>query len=247
MSTDYNSQAKNWKRNEPIYPSDFLARPVVFDLFKKIGKNKVVLDVACGEGYFSRKMAPIAKKIIAFDNSEGMIEAAKEQNFEYKQKIDYRVADMNNLSFIPSASIDICICNFVLHYLHPDRYPIFFKEIRRVLRKGGKLILCGPHPYYYPGNTIGGTMSIKGSKNFDYLKSRGKYFQGTIRTIYGQFLKVGFYHALLGDYLNSLSDSGLKLEKYIEPSVKKSLLKKFKKLNKLEETPIYIVLQAVKS
>jgi len=48
------------------------------------------------------------------------------------------------------------------------------------------------------------------------------------------------------DYLNSISNSGLKLEKFIEPLTKKSLLSKYKKLNKLDESPIYLVLQASK-
>jgi 2-polyprenyl-3-methyl-5-hydroxy-6-metoxy-1,4-benzoquinol methylase len=244
--TNYNSQASNWKRNKSMYPSDFIARPVVFDLFKKIGKNKIVLDVACGEGYFSRKMALIAKEIIAFDNSTQMIKLAKEQNSIDKYKINYIVADMTDINFLKKSSIDICICNFVVHYLRPDQYFDFFKNIEKILKPGGKLILSGPHPYFYLQNTIGGTMKYKNIKNFDYIKSRGEYFSGTIRTINNNLLNIGLYHSTMEDYLGSIINSGLKMEKFIELSAKQSLLKEYKKIGQLNNSPIYMVLQASK-
>jgi len=247
MPTDYNKQANSWIRNEPIYPSDFIARPVVLNMLKKIGKGKVVLDVGCGEGYFSRKMAKIAKKVIAFDNSAGMIFLAKKQNLVDKYNIDYCVGDMNDMSFIANSSVDICVCNFVINYLHHKKYQNFFRNIERVLRPQGSLVLCGTHPCFYLKNTIGGVMNYKGLRDYDYIKSRGKYFHGTIKTIYGTLLKVGIYHSTLEDYLKAISDAGLKLDKFIEPPTKKSLLaKNYNNLDKLDESPIYMVIQAVK-
>lgn len=245
-TTNYDNQAGNWKRNKAMYPSDFIVRPIVFDLFKKLGKNKIVLDIGCGEGYFSRKMAPIAKKIIAFDNSKKMIDLAIEQNLIDKYNIDYKVADMMDMGFVKSSSVDVCICNLSLHYNSPDKYLDFFKNIKRILRPRGKIILSSPHPYYYFSNMLGGVVKYNDITKFDYIKSRGKYFSGTIRTITGEFLHVGVCHATMEDYLNSIADAGLKLEKFIEPPITKGLLKEYKNIGKIDELPTYIILQASK-
>jgi SAM-dependent methyltransferase len=247
FKTDYNNQANNWKRDEAICPSDFFARPVAFDLFKEIGEGKIVVDIGCGEGYFSRKMAKIARKVIAFDNSKKMIEVAKVQNEVNKQNIEYSVADMMDMNFIEDSSVDICLCNFVVHYIHPDKFTELFKSIERILKPGGRLILCGPHPYGYVNNNIGGIMLYDDGQKRNYIDDRGKYFHLTIKTTKNTELKVGLHWATLSDYLKSIFDAGFKLEKFIEPVPKKEILEReYANLGPVDETPVYMILQALK-
>ena len=64
MSTDYDQQAKRWKRDKPQRLSDFVARPKVMEIFKEYTLGNVVLDAGCEEGYLHSKIATISKKVI---------------------------------------------------------------------------------------------------------------------------------------------------------------------------------------
>lgn len=57
-----------------------------------------VLDIACGNGFASRKLSGMRAKVTAFDFSGAMIEAAKSVQSEANQKIDYRQLDATDSS-----------------------------------------------------------------------------------------------------------------------------------------------------
>ena len=52
-----------------------------------------VLDIACGNGCFSRRLATLGATVLAFDFSEAFVECAKARTTEHGDWIDYRVLD----------------------------------------------------------------------------------------------------------------------------------------------------------
>ena len=82
MKTDdlYNSHADKWARMEPVSLSDFTGRPAVLQMCEPIIAADI-LDLGCGEGYFSRLLlTKDPRSIIGIDISEEMIKSANLQN-----------------------------------------------------------------------------------------------------------------------------------------------------------------------
>src|SRR5580693_784091 len=99
----------------------------------------VIADLGAGEGTFSQLLARRAKRVIAVDNSEKMVEygaglAAKHgvENLEYRQ------GDLEALP-IDDQSIDVAFFSQALHHSrHPERAV---GEAWRILRPGGRIVV----------------------------------------------------------------------------------------------------------
>ena len=73
MSTDYDAVAKEYKRSKLAPWRTYMER---YSLLKLLGKvrGKSVLDLACGEGFYSRLVRERgAARVVGVDLSSGMI------------------------------------------------------------------------------------------------------------------------------------------------------------------------------
>ncbi len=61
------------------------------DRFLSAKAGEKILDIACGNGIYSRKLAGIGANVTAFDYSENMIMHARKRSADYIEKIDFRV------------------------------------------------------------------------------------------------------------------------------------------------------------
>lgn len=107
--------------------------------------NQTVLDIACGSGYGTQIMALSAAKVYGVDNSQAAIEYAK-NNFAGRN-IDYLVGNCENIP-LRDASVDIIVSFETIEHL--ENPAIFLKEIKRVLKPNGKLIISTPNDKVYP-------------------------------------------------------------------------------------------------
>src|ERR1041385_6021430 len=55
--------------------------------------DETVLDIACGNGLFARRMAEAGAQVFAFDFSARLIERALARNGDYTGRIEYHVLD----------------------------------------------------------------------------------------------------------------------------------------------------------
>ena len=55
-----------------------------------------MLDVACGNGNFARRMAELGADVVGFDVSEKMIERAKARGSDGPGRTEYRVIDASD-------------------------------------------------------------------------------------------------------------------------------------------------------
>lgn len=106
--------------------------------------GKKVLDAACGEGYGSFLLAKKASLLIGVDIDKSTIQhAEKKYNRPNLQFID---ADVQHLPF-PDEMFDIVVSFETLEHV-PDHHT-FIKEIKRVLKNDGLLILSTPDKQHY--------------------------------------------------------------------------------------------------
>lgn len=98
-----------------------------------------LLDVGCGPGMLSRRLARTGCRVIGVDYNPRMIAHARAQPVS---GVRFLRMNAERLSFA-EGSFDGVVCSNLLYYV-PDPARVL-GQIRRVLRAGGRLTLTGPH------------------------------------------------------------------------------------------------------
>lgn len=115
-----------------------------YALAKNYIENKIVLDIACGEGYGSNLMSEKASFVYGVDID---LETISKASCKYKK---------NNIKFLKGStsdipleenSIDIVVSFETLE--HHDKHDEMMVEIKRVLKPNGILIISSPDKLYY--------------------------------------------------------------------------------------------------
>lgn len=105
------------------------------------------LEIGAGTGFFSLNLrqAGVMDEVHVTDISAGMVEAARRNAARLGFEIDGRVADAERLPY-DDASFDLVVGHAVIHHI-PD-VELAFREMLRVLRPGGRLVICGEPTRY---------------------------------------------------------------------------------------------------
>lgn len=102
-------------------------------------RNKTILDLGSGTGFLSREIAKMSKDVYALDISQAMINKMKILNKKYKINNLYPLkGDAHNLPFMEN-TFDLIFTRLTLH--HFKDIDLVLKEIKRVLKKNGELII----------------------------------------------------------------------------------------------------------
>jgi len=105
-------------------------------------KGEIVLDLACGTGFFSREYFKKGAKVIGADIGSELIKLAKENS---PQGIEYQISSADKLSLKNNSVDKITI---VLAIQNIADAQAVFKECQRVLKPGGALFLVLNHPAF---------------------------------------------------------------------------------------------------
>lgn len=132
----YDSWAPFYDENSQNNPVIIKDHPIIIELLEPgIDSESIGLDLGCGTGILTSKIASMVKKIIGLDISKEMIakvQAKKERNTIFK------VADISKKLNFPDESFDFVISSSTL--CHIENLVRVYKEIYRVLKKGGVFI-----------------------------------------------------------------------------------------------------------
>ncbi|MBC7300903.1 MULTISPECIES: class I SAM-dependent methyltransferase [Nocardia] len=128
-------------------------RPAVLDLLGEL-TERVVLDAGCGPGLYVTDLLARGAHVIAIDASASMIDLARRHA---AGQITLRQHDLTQpLYWLSNNTVDIVLLALVIHYID-DRIALL-RELHRVLRPGGHLIVSTSHP------------------TADWLTAEGSYF-----------------------------------------------------------------------
>jgi ubiquinone/menaquinone biosynthesis C-methylase UbiE len=108
----------------------------------KLREAKSVLDIGCGTGNLALEIVkglPSDGYVIGIDAGEKMVTLAKNKLQEKQMPIQFLRVSAENISF--KDGVFDCVFNvFLLHHLPMELKIAAFKEMYRVLKKGGELV-----------------------------------------------------------------------------------------------------------
>ena len=102
-----------------------------------------VLDVACGTGYFARLIAERVGPgglVVGIDASPEMITYARRKAVQLGN-CKFQLATAEALPF-PEDHFDVVVSSLAMHHLPDDLQVVAFREMRRVLRPRGALLVA---------------------------------------------------------------------------------------------------------
>ncbi len=108
-----------------------------------------VLDVGCGNGVMTRRLAALGAHITGIDYSERFIERARARTTPHDERIDYQVVDATDedqLLALGESAFDALVCNMVIMDM-PVIDPLLHAA-RRLLAANGRFIFAVLHPAF---------------------------------------------------------------------------------------------------
>jgi len=107
----------------------------------------VMADLGAGEGTISQLMAQRAKKVIAIDNSEKMVEFGSELAKTHGiRNLEYRLGELEDVP-IRSGTVDLAFLSQALHHArHPERA---MTEAWRILKPGGRILILDLNRHHF--------------------------------------------------------------------------------------------------
>jgi len=144
---------------------------------KELIKGKVVLDIACGEGYGADILSVNAEKVFGVDIDADTIEHAK--NTYKKENIDFIKGSTDSIP-LPDDSVDVVISYETIEHIDEESQKRFLNEIKRVLKKDGLLIISTPDKINYSDRYAHtNEFHLKEFKKEEFILFLNNYFANT--------------------------------------------------------------------
>lgn len=157
-----------WVDNAPFWDehmgeegNDFHQRLVVptVERLLELQPGWRVLEIACGNGNFSRRMATRGAEVVAFDVSDTFIQRARQRTADHAGHITYQVLDAGDevaLRALGERAFDAAVCNMALMDM-PAIEPLF-AALSRLLKPQGRFVFSLMHPCF---NSAGLTRMVE--------------------------------------------------------------------------------------
>ena len=120
---------------------DEVETELAFSLFTPVWGSRV-LDVGCGTGNFSIKLACRGMEVLGVDVSRPMLKEAREKvkKMDEELKISFRQMDAKDLDF-PDGSFDHAFSMATIEFVPDEDKEKFVQEMLRIVKPGGRVLI----------------------------------------------------------------------------------------------------------
>ncbi|MDD4135938.1 MAG: class I SAM-dependent methyltransferase [Candidatus Shapirobacteria bacterium] len=189
-------------------PHTFLINPLMTSSLPK-EKDSTVLDLGCGNGYWTKLLAKKYKKVVGIDNSQNLIQIAKSKR--QLTNIEYKLVEIETGFPFNNDYFDLVFSNMVIHYI--KNINKLAKDLYRIIKPNGLIILSFAHPIF------------ESTKN-PYLKStktRTPYKTSTL----GGSAELTLQYESLDSIIKKFLNSGFKLLQQKDAFIPADLAEKY--------------------
>jgi ubiquinone/menaquinone biosynthesis C-methylase UbiE len=197
-----------------------------------------VLEIACGNGEFARRMSELRAHVLATDFSEGMLERARSHGGD----VEYRLADATDeeqlLDLAPPGSFDAVVSNMAI--MDMETIEPMVAAASRLLKPRGRFVFSTLHPAFNSGDvrpTV--ELDLEGDVTEVYsikVSSYGRSFSSKGVAMPDQPVQQWYFHRPLWMILEPFFRHGFVLDGLEEPLVTDSDRQR-------RETPTYVFTQ----
>jgi len=183
----YGDDAERWYDYHPLRNRERFALALIHNEPKGSA-----VDLGCGNGHLVMKMKKLGFNTVrGVDLSDEMLLAARSfaQASGMENEVELLKANVENVTTIPSESVDVCTALGVIEYLDSDA-PLL-KEVFRVLRSGGAAVIQ--------------------ARNYCCINSRARHFVTTL--IPALRPKIRYREHVRGAFLHEASRLGFTVER----------------------------------
>lgn len=183
MPTNYDAIAEQYKRSKLTPWRRYIEQYTFFDILGDI-TGLSVLDLACGEGFYSRLFRLSgASRVVGVDLSEEMIRLARASEAEQPLDIEYVAADA--LAFRPAEAFDVVAAAYLLNYADTEaKLSAMYRTIAAALKPGGCFVSVNNNPSQSPAQ-------FEATKPYGFIKSAAAPLRPGTPITYTVFLDDG--------------------------------------------------------
>jgi len=200
-----------------------LIRPPVEELLA-LQPDELVLDAACGNGLFARRMASQGAQVVAFDGSQVFLDSAKARGGAENEQIDYRLVDATKLDqmlALGEGRFDAAVCLMAIMDI-PVIEPLF-QAMHRLLKPGGRFVFATAHPCF---STVGNQRVVEmDESNGEMVATYSIKISTYIQSSYGKGVGVigepvphYYFDRPLNHLFKAGFDAGLVVDGFEEPT-----------------------------
>lgn len=238
--------------NDPDSYQKNVILPNLIRLIEPSPKTKI-LDLACGQGYFSIAFGKMNAKVIGCDISKELIEIAKEKsNKEKISNIEFNSAPSDKISFIEDKTIDVI--TIVLAIQNIENIAGTFAECSRVLKPDGKLFVVLNHPSFRIPQRSSWGWDEENKKQYrridGYMSEQSQKIDMTPGEIDPSKKKFTIsFHRPLQQYVKAITKAGLsinRLEEWISHKESQAGPRSAEEDRMRKEIPIFMCLECWK-
>jgi 2-polyprenyl-3-methyl-5-hydroxy-6-metoxy-1,4-benzoquinol methylase len=146
----WNQNAEFW--NEKMGEGNQFQRILVAPATERLLELKPggrVLEIACGNGVFARRLAQLGAQVIATDFSHNLLEQAQKRTTEYDNSIKYRFIDATDeeqLLALGQRRFDAAVCNMAI--MDIATIEPLMSALSHLLKVNGRFIFSVMHPCF---------------------------------------------------------------------------------------------------
>jgi SAM-dependent methyltransferase len=234
--------AEEWAAQAPLndYRNIFLM-PQTFALLGDV-TGKKTLDLGCGEGGYSRRLAQQGARVMGIDGSPTLIEFARQRAAQEQVAVTHETRNANRLDGLADGSFDLALAAMSL--MDVEDYGGAVREIHRVLRPGGELLMSVTHPCF---DGRGSRWHKEAGVYKHYAVDNYSVSEAWEDFINDQFTQpVLFRHQPLQDFINPLLALGFRLTLFHEPTATPEQIRQAPRLARLHRVALFLFMKWVK-
>jgi len=259
---DHKEVGKYWEGNAETWTKlsrmgcdtyrDYVNTPAFVEMLPEV-KGLKGLDIGCGEGYNTRKVAELGAKMSAIDISPTFIKYAKELEEKLPLGIEYMQASAVELPFA-NASFDFTVSTMA--FMDIPEVEKVLKETWRILKPGAFLQFSILHPCFFTPkwewirDEEDKRVALKCGDYFEELKGGVDTWIFSIvpENLKGKVakFKTPCFYLTLSNWLNLLINAGFTLEHFAEPSADDETIKQVPHLADTQIVAYFLIIRCRK-